>query len=80
MLLFSAHTHLLWAGDFLPIAPLFCRFVYLTYFAYVSVVTLFHCSQSVAVYLNVFDNTNTTNTSFSVSNSVLSCLIRFACR
>ena len=41
---------------------------------------LLHCCQSVAVFLNVFDNPNTTNTSFSVSNIVLSCSFRFTCR
>jgi hypothetical protein len=32
------------------------------------------------VCLNIFDNTNTTNTSFSISNIALSCSVRFACR
>ena len=67
------------AGDFLPIHPIVLLLCRLNIFFYGSVVALFHCFQSVVVCFNAFDNTNTTNTSFSASNIALSCPVRVAC-
>lgn len=67
------------AGDFLPIPPI----VLLLCIANIHCQCQSHLLLAFnvcAVYLNDLDNTNTTNTSFSASNIVLSCPIRFTCR